>query len=164
VLRSAQKYFETLPMFLLTASVALWTGGLVVLATTAAAALDGSTSVTAQEANALARDFDDRFVYVQLACGAIALSSWFSLKERFGTSYRNRRTILSMLLAMALCASVSAIVLAPWRGDADSSAAGATSHATVLVISVATAALGLSVLFVVSRHAVRSLNALESRG
>ena len=33
-LRSAQKYFETLPMFLLTAAVSLWTCGLVVLVTT----------------------------------------------------------------------------------------------------------------------------------
>lgn len=168
VLRSAQKYFETLPMFLLTAAVSLWTSGLVVLVTTVAATIDGSPHASAPAAERIARDIDDRFVFVQLACGVIALSSWFSLKERFGTSYRNRRTMLSMLLAMTLCASVSALVLAPWREDGrpatgDTAAAAGPSHGTYLVLSLATAALGLSVLFVVSRHAVRSLNALERK-
>lgn len=150
-------------MFLLTAAVAFWTSGLVVLVTMVAATLDGSPHVPAAGASRIARDIDDRFAWVQLACGVIALASWFSLKERFGASYRNRRTILSMLLAMTLCAAVSALLLAPWRGPEEAAAAGATADGTYLVLSIATAALGLSVLFVVSRHAVRSLNALERK-
>lgn len=149
-------------MFLLTAAVALWTSGLVVLAVMVTPALGGSAHVSDGVASSIARGIDDRFAWVQLACGVIALSSWFSLKERFGASYRNRRTILSMLLAMTLCAAVSALLLAPWRAKGSEEPA-APAGGTYLVLSLATAALGLSVLFVVSRHAVRSLNALERK-
>ncbi len=156
-------------MFLLTGAVALWTSGIVLLVTMVAATIDGSPHVGAEEGERLLADLDFRFMWVELACAAIALSSWFSLKERFGGAYRNRRTILSMLLAMTLCTAVATLVLSPWsdaapalRADPAARVDYERSRGTFLVLSIATATLGLSVFFVVARHAVRSLNALES--